>query len=249
MIVLDCESRDSTLASLADIFDADATELDAYLRALDLEAHYCATQPLHSGETELFHLVRAKFGKRKQIDRVCWFHLTRTHPTIDFRDGIQPLSVARPRVWDTIIEAFRNIQHEDRLKRMRREGVGDFQYVLKASDPIHAGPYDFLVREGAFHASRNSNHDYLGLPETMEDICNGYLDKHGERLYDDLKSALSPMIVKFWSEYEYGLETALHYLYVKATDRTDGFIPNTCYDGDNQAVPAERVLGVERVRQ
>lgn len=83
----------------------------------------------------------------------------------------------------------------------------------------------------------------------MEDICNGYLEAHGDSLNEELKAKLTPMIVKFWSEYEYGLETALHYLYVTAKDRTDNFIPNTCYDGDNHAIPPDRILGVERVGQ
>lgn len=123
MIVLDCESRASALASLAAIFNVEMTALDAFLRPLDLDTHCSARRLPHPNETELLHLVGAKFGNPKHIDRVCWFHLTRTHPKSDFRDGIQPLSTARAHVWETILEAFRNTRHGERLSRMRREGV------------------------------------------------------------------------------------------------------------------------------
>lgn len=246
MIVLDCESRDSALASISHVFNVDADRLDEFLRDLDLEAHYEAVHPPHECDVELERLIHAQFGEPRQIERVCWFHLTRTHPKSDFRDGLLPLTGARSRVWETVMDVFKNTPHEERLRNLRREGVGDFQYVLK-TDPFHAGPFAFLVREGAFHAQRNGNHDYLSLPETMEDICNGYYHKHGERLYDDLKSALSPVIVKFWWEYEYGLRTALHYLSSATLGRDDSYVPNTCFDGGNRAVPNERILRVEVV--
>ena len=81
----------------------------------------------------------------------------------------------------------------------------------------------------------------------MEDICNGYMQVHDELLHEPLKQALSPMIVKFWSAEQDGIgfETALYYLYVTAHDSAACWIPNTCFDGENQTIPPEQILRVE----
>jgi len=131
---------------------------------------------------------------------------------------------------------------------MRQNGVPDRHYQAKAGEPFHAGPYAMLVREIAMHPRKNGNHDYLWLPEIMEDICNGYKQAHGEMLHDELNRALVPMIVKFWSAKYCGddcIEVALDYLYRTAHDRASFRIPNTCFEGENKAIPPEQILRVE----
>src|SRR5712664_89560 len=117
MVVLDCESRESALASITAIYEVRPTALDAFLRALDLNARCSKTRPSHSPERELRLLLESALGcEAAAIDRVCWFHLTRAHPKSDFSDGIQPLSAALDRVWETIIQVFRGTKHETPLR-------------------------------------------------------------------------------------------------------------------------------------
>lgn len=36
---------------------------------------------------------------------------------------------------------------------------------------MHGGPYAILVREVAEHTKAVGQHDYLGMPEIIEDLC------------------------------------------------------------------------------
>lgn len=252
MLTLDCESRESALASIAAIYGVSANEIESILLSLELDSLYSQNHsPQHPPKEELRLLVEKSVGhESSQVDRVCWFHLTRTHHRADFSNGIQPLSTALVRVWEIILEVFRGTKHEKPLTKLRYEGVPDGQYQMKTSDPLHAGPYAMLIREVAMHPRENNNHDYLWLPEIMEDICNGYCRAHGVSLHDALNGALTPKIVKFWSADQCRLDhiaTALYYLYRTARDVKSASIPNTCFVGNNQTIPPEQILRVETI--
>jgi len=52
-----------------------------------------------------------------------------------------------------------------------------FQYNLKTSSSIHWGPYAMLVKEIGFNDV--GNHDYLRVPEIVEDICLSFQQQYG----------------------------------------------------------------------
>lgn len=251
MLILDCESRESALASVATIYGVRTDEIDGFLQNLDLDAHCSTKRPLNSSDEELRLLFEKSVGRvAAPIDRVCWFHLTRAHPMSDFSGGIQPLSASLNQVWETLLKVFCGTKHEKPLIELRRKGIPDSQYRMKTGNAFYAGPYAMLIREVAFYPRESGNHDYLCLPEIMEDICNGYEQVHGESLHDTLNCALSPKIVKFWSSLQVDhITTALHYLYRTAHDYTSTWIPNTCFDGSNKAIPPAQILRVETVEK
>lgn len=249
MLTLDCQSRDSTLVSLASAYAVPEEVITAFLQDFDIDLHYEQNDPMHPGDRELRLVFEGRLGRQAApLDRVCWFHLTRAHSKADFASGIQPLSVSLQYVWQTVLDVFRNTPHEKRLIEFQRTGVPEFHYQLKAHDPIHAGPYAMLVRESADRSSEIGNHDYLGLPEIMEDICNGYQATYDESIQDQLAAALSPTIVKFWSTKRLGIdciEAALYYLYLTTHGRKMTLYANTCFDGENEAIPAEQIISAE----
>lgn len=249
MIVLDCESRESALASVAAVYGVSPAEIDRFLRSFDVEAHYSKNDPHRPPDEELRILFEQTVGcVAAPIDRVCWFHLTRTDAASDFSNGIQPLSTVRDHVWGAVLKVFRGTKHELPLLQLRRDGVPDFQYGLKSDDSFHSGPYAMLVRAAALHSHEIGNHDYLWLPETMEDICNGYQKVHGESIHEELNQGLVPMIVKFWSVDQRSdncVGVAMYYLYITLHSREMLLDANTCYDGENVAIPPERILRVE----
>ncbi|EQA1213255.1 hypothetical protein AT509_004642 [Escherichia coli] len=51
-------------------------------------------------------------------------------------------------------------------------------FQLRTGDKIHWGPFGHLVRELHFNASENGLHDYLWLPELVEDVCKAYQKKY-----------------------------------------------------------------------
>ncbi|KZC20055.1 MULTISPECIES: hypothetical protein [Rhodanobacter] len=249
MIVMDCESRESALASVSQIYGVSGIEIDGFLQAFDLEAHYENSDPKYPGDQELRRIFECSLDCRaSRLDRVFWFHLTRVRPGADFAEGIQPLSVSLECVWQTILNVFRGTEHETRLLNMRRNGVPNFHYELKADDALHAGPYAMMVRAVATRSEEIGNHNYLWLPEIMEDICNGYLGAYGTALHTELSQALTPTIVKFWSAKRCGIdcvEAALFYLYQTAHAERLSLGSNTCFDGENQTVLPEQVVKVE----
>jgi hypothetical protein len=190
------------------IYDVPVTEIDQFLRDVDLGEHYKRTHPRALGDSEITRLFEQQFGRvSTPLERVYWFHLTRAAEGADFRDGILPLG-----------------------------------------QPLLGGPYAMLVRESAFRAREMGNHDYLWLPEIMEDICNGYRVAYGDVIHERLCNALTPFIVKFWSTRILGkncVESAMYYLYSTAHEEELCDLANTCYDGANSRVPPERIVCVE----
>ena len=98
--------------------------------------------------------------------------------------------MALDRVWETVISIVDSSIEKERLNNMRLNGVSDFQYGFKTGDSLHWGPFAMLVRKVAFNASKVGNHDYLEVPEIIEDICNGYEHKYNESIYNKVISGL-----------------------------------------------------------
>ncbi len=250
MITLDCESRDATLGSLSHIYEVPEQDIEAFLKVTDLKRHYAKGEPQHPCDRELTLLFERALGcVPSAIDRVFWFHLTRAKHDADFTSGIFPLNEALPRVWDMIWEIFRGTEHEAPLRRFREKGVPNFQYGLKVGKPLHAGPYAMLVRDSAFRSHEMGNHDYLRLPEIVEDICNGYHDASGVVIHDEVCASLIPYVVKFWSRNRTDkgcVESAMYYLYCTAHGEELSIDASTCFDGENCPIPREQIVKIEK---
>lgn len=247
---LDCETRDIALRSVSALYGVSQASIDSFLRRIDLDAYYETNEITQPGHETITLLLERQFGKIKHIpNRVHWFHLTRTTRSAMFTEGILPLDAALDQLWNLVFEVFQDTQHSQRLKVLRREGVPDFQYNLKAGKPFHGGPYAILVRDVAFQAERIGAHDYLLLPEILEDICNGYHKRFGEKIHDQLVHTLSPCIVKFWDpDFSAGhLESAIYYLYLSANGKVLGQYANTCFDGKGSGIPYDRIEKVEHL--
>jgi hypothetical protein len=55
----------------------------------------------------------------------------------------------------------------------------------------------------------------------MEDICNGYMEKFGVRIHEELSAGLKPRIVKFWSDQRCGedcVQATLYYFHLSANE-------------------------------
>lgn len=251
MLTLDCESLETTLMSLSRIYGISGQEIKAFLKETDLDRYYAENDLQDTGDRELTGLFERTFNcSPSAIDRVFWFHLTRAKPDADFESGIFPLNEALPKVWDTILRIFKNTEHEVPLRKMRDTGVSDFQYNHKIGKPLLAGPYAMLVREVAFKSHEIGNHDYLWLPEIVEDICNGYNDASGVMLHDSVCAALVPYVIKFWSRKRTGkdcIQAAIYYLYCSMHNQKLSIYANTCYDAENVMIPREQIVKIEKI--
>lgn len=246
--LIDCENQETTGNSLSVLFDCSVPELTHQLISVDVEKAYEEEEPNCSPDEFLFRRIVSVFGIPKQPEEVRWFHLTRTFRGNSFAEGILPLGMALDTIWHHIFQSFEGTPHFSRLKSLKNDGVKDYLYRLKAPDPFHWGPFAMLVRESAFHAKRIGNHDYLALPEIIEDICNAYLDRFGLSIYDEIAAALVPCIVKFRAEPDgpfRGIPPAIYYYYKSIRKEPFSGNANTCFDAGGKVIPPERILKIE----
>ncbi len=195
---LDCEYYSSSITCLADAYAANISDVEAFLSALDIEEEYRTRDVSVLGDSYLVERFQSQFGKPVQVwSSICWFHLTRVPANSDFAEGILPLGLALEKIWKTLISEQIDVCKRGILGKLQKTGVPDRQYNLKAGVALHDGPYAMLVKESAFHPAVMGNHDYLLMPEIIEDICNGYKQCTGESIFDEVANSLKPCIVKF----------------------------------------------------
>lgn len=253
-VKLDCHSCESTLHSLGQLYGTEPAEIQAFLASIDLEGYYSENDPALGPDDLIASLLERHLGHpRNALSSVVWFHLTRVLPHADFGAGILPLDQVLDGVWATLSTIFNGSARADNLSTLRREGVRNFQYELKVSGGRHLyGPYAMLVREAAFRSREMGNHDYLGVPEIVRDICDGYRDRFGDDIEDDVRAALRPCIVRFVSGRRVGwdcVSAAVHYLYVTVHDLKMSLWSNTCYDGGGLAVHRSAIEGVDFIER
>ena len=196
-------------------------------------------------------MAEKHFGSPLALYAVCWFHTTRVIAGTTFSEGILPLNAALPSLKAKLIDAVDDIVVRDQLRKtLDSGGVADHHYFNKSQNSMHWGPYAILVRKVAFHATKLSQHDYLGMPEIIEDICNGFQNTSGVALMDVFSEKLKPAIVKFASttnHEESCLSTALCYVYSTIHEGAPCANSVTCFDGENNPVPPQDILKVEFV--
>jgi hypothetical protein len=246
---IDCESYESALASLAGVYGVSSEDIKDYLSNFDLDGEY----EKYKEDMDASDLLLTKFNEefdrpKRPIAGVSWFHLTRTLKGSTFSEGILPLGAALPKLWDMLVSIPKAKIKKRRLEEMRTNGVPNYQYNLKTPHKLHHGPYAMLVRESAFNASEIGNHDYLKLPEVIEDVCWGYQEKFKESIQEEIMAALRPCIVKF--EDRSGTRTdvigpVIRYCHCKVWNDELHIHTNTCFDGQGEAVPFEAIQKIE----
>lgn len=249
MATLDCESLETTLKSLSIIYGVEIPLIVNFLNQTDLDYELEYFNVIDSCDRYIQKKFENTYGKPKiKISKVAWFHLTRTSSESDFSEGILPLNLALDRIWDTLIYLVDSDVEKDRLNYMRLHGVPDFQYGFKTGDSLHWGPFAMLVRKVAFNAAQVVYHDYLEVPEIIEDICNGYERKYGESIYSKVISGLKKCIVKFYSDKKtanYLLGNALLYCWVEVKNEEFISFANTCFDGNASLIKPENIVAIE----
>lgn len=251
-VTLDCESFDSALASLGRIFNASPDRIRAFLSLPEIGAIYDSKwREMPDLKNYVYAVVIHHFGRPALLDEIFWFHGTRVLPDSTFSDGIHPLGVALPQIKKALVSVISDTEIKQKLRKvLESNGVGEHLYSLKTNDSEHWGPYAMLVRDALFSPDDTHQHDYLGLPEIVADICSGFERGTGISLTNIFSEALRPAIVKFkgHSDDDEGcIASAISYVY--STIHEGG--PNDscwcCFDGEGRQVPATDIVKVEFV--
>jgi hypothetical protein len=251
-LVLDCESFETAIDSLARVFQTQPDRLKWVLAQEEISTHYEShAQEQLSFKDYLFVVVEHHFGSPLSLDAVCWFHTTRTFAEATFSEGILPLESALPRLQAMLIEAIDDVSVKEQLQAtLMSTGVADSHYFTKTNNSMHWGPYAILVRDLAFCAEEAGQHDYLRMPEIIEDICNGFFNTTGVALMDVFGKKLKPAIVKFTSKDNCDdscISTALSYVYSIIQQVAPSSAWAFCFDGQNTPVSPQDILRIDFV--
>jgi hypothetical protein len=250
--ILDCENKVSALKSMSLAFNCPEEVLQKFLENPEIVKYYIDhdDEILLSFKEYLYEVVVKHFGMPGEMLGAYWFHTTRTLKTTTFASGIKPLGSILNDVWDMLLSAVEDPVIHARLVWMRANGVGDSHFITKTNNSMHWGPFGILVRDVAFHANSLLQHDYLGMPEIIEDICNGYKSKYRESIIEIFNSALTPTIVKFFSASQTGqiyIETSLCYLSSVLECGKPCSASIACFNGNGNQILAHDISKIERV--
>lgn len=249
-LCLDCGSFHSAVESSAALLGTTGTELLKQLNAFDCESVSTADRCKHPYDDLLKKTLRGERSELPAPPVIYWFHATRVAPDTRFEDGIQPLSQVLDRVWAFLgcLASAWSTPTEWLAFRNGMRGQFADQYARKVASRFNQGPFAFLVRDALLLRDQmGANHDFLGIPEIVEDICLCYEMMFGHCLRARFSEATKPCIVKFKSTGPRpdALAAALMYVHRKAKGQELERSCNTCYSGEGVAVPPGDIVQVE----
>lgn len=246
MRTLDCESIDSTYASIEEILRIGRPVLEEMLGNLDLHEACRKAGGKTENEVLLDSVLQYARGTGPAFDRTCWFHFTRSHPRNSFSKGILPLGESLPYLWGFLLMLLpEDFPLEKWYEFARNPASGP--YRARVNDPGSHGPFALLPREAGLSSRQSGIHDPLGAPAIVEDICSAFRTERGVDLLPSYLENTRPCVVGFIdgeTRPEY-LGAALHYLY---RHLRGGPLPGDCrvdFDAGGEAIPPERIRRVE----
>lgn len=251
-VILDCENIDAALESLGCIFNCSSTRMRELLSAKEIGEFYEVNwRDLPEFSEYLRAIVERNFGYPQVLDAICWFHATRVLPEATFEEGIFPLNAALPRIKAMLVDAVQDSVVRRQLEEVLAvDSVEDHLYSMKTDDSLHWGPYAMLIRDVVFYPDSVGQHDYLGMPEIIEDICNGFEKSAGINLVETFEGALRPAIVKFTSEpihEDSCIAAAICYVFSVIHEGKPTSSCLWCFDGEGVQVQPEKILTVDFV--
>lgn len=238
--ILDCESVETTYNSLERILGVTRQSMEKVFQDFDIDRYYTLNPNSYDRPNEL--LLSKVLGSDQldiEFDCVCWFHLTRTVQTNKFEEGILPLNKAINLIWDFL---YALVDKELPLKEWIKFKSGSLSRA-----PKEFGPFAVLVREGAFRWRELGNHDYLAVPEIVEDVSINFGKIYKLDLLERFKNNTSPCIVKFINDRVYPglIGRALYYLYTVYRGLKFSHLCTTNFPGQNEVIAKNRILKIE----
>lgn len=241
---LDCQSYESTLNSIQELFSCNKSEAFSLLDSMNYE------EVINLGESYVFESFEKEFGRHSSLSKVYGFHLTRVLLTERFEDGLLPFKESFSKIWEILTGLFsENTLVQNNLLGIRKNGSNLITYRTRVNKSTPCGPYGMLIREAAFFPKDVGQRAYLyKLPEIIEDICKEYEKRHDIEIEGEVLSHLKPCIVKFSDEEqlkEKYIYTALNYLFAK---RKQSKLTRLCQSGINRegmAILNENIVDID----
>jgi hypothetical protein len=253
--VLDCETLETTLTSVAAAAGVPERELLDGLRRFDPARVDSSADWYEAVPRAAIASIGANIDSVR-FDAICAFHGTRTlDPQRFLRHGILPLGTMIDRLWDDLFSiaggqvttaewhAIRTAIETGPL-RSGLAGQSAHLYRLKVGKTLLHGPYANLVRDHVL-APIEGHHDYLTIPEIVQDIARFT----GTDLQDRFERAAQSCIVKFrhYDVSHHETASAVSYLLSKAHNEPHGFSSVHGPDCKGVAVLPAAVVAVDEI--
>lgn len=250
MLTLDCSTRAKTLQSLAAGFHCTVAQLQTVLLSLNLENIYETDRTIMVDAGEyLYTYVCSHLDMPKVFSSAYGFHGTRTIKGNTFSDGLLTLGQSKKPVMEMMVSLAPSPKIGNRLQAWNfHDSVPDTLFQERTQNTIHWGPYGHLIREVHFFAQELGQHDYVRLPELVEDVCNAYQEEYSQDLTAHYLQVLQPCIVWFLAEIvdeQRALEAALGYAYTSVRGESPDFMSVYGIDFEGISVPRDRIICVE----
>jgi hypothetical protein len=252
-MVFICETPESIYASLSNIFGADESRIRDLLLQFDIDEYFRTNPRAKLDSDELLLSVIAPSEVPLTYDATCWFHLTRAWPYTNFEQGILPLGMQLDSIWASLFGLLEGSISEAEWGVFRRYVETDCShrladiYRLKTSREHLWGPYAILIREMAFAPKAYGNHDYLGIPEIVDDICACFQQYGGINLRKIYLRRTRPCIAKFIdsaTDREY-VKSAIKCVYLLNHETRLVALDTDSFDGGGRPIPPDRILKIE----
>lgn len=242
-MILDCQTRETALDSLSAIIGVTPDRLTQGLAGIYYD-RWSEDPP-----TVLWQEI---VGGERTCDGIYWFHLSRVLDPESFRQrGILPLNEMVEPIWLMLAELAGDSISEEDKRQLDISLIGCGHSAWLYNEKVHNlndwGPNAMLVRDSAFCPRDMLNHDYLGAPEIVEDICDCINRRFGVDLLTRFCGASQSCIVKFLGPFNRPdvLPTALMYLWAMHHDQGMGYCCNTCFDGEGEAIRPDQIVAIE----
>ncbi len=266
-MTLDCDSIESSIESVVKILGINKELFIEIITHTDFEEMYESDYDIYCKTKESYNKDYIEFGeyiydyltqnystKVNPIDKICWFHLARTLDANGYNLGIYPLGKILDKLFDDLysfVEEKISFEEWIKIKHGGVKGSGGWRYLMKTGDNIHHGCFAMLIKEIAFHSSEVGNHDYLNVPEIIEDLDAELRKKYHINLVLQFIAASKPIIVKFVSQPDgkdmLYIDPVLHYIYVKLNNKPLSMRCNTCFDARGRIIPKEDIISIEKM--
>jgi len=251
VVYLDCQNVESAVQSLAEASQtADDLVVEA-MQSFETNWDLAAEDPFVAVPRDFFRSLDVAIDDLR-FEGAYFFHASRVIDPDSFRrEGIQPLEPMVDRLWDTLYELARDLFTEEGWRRFRANleagggGEAGSDYREKVGNRLHHGPHGMLVRDTVLIPEATGSHDYLAIPEIVEDIAVA----SGFDLRERFEAAATSCIVKFRASRTSPVDVRAAFWYVYKGIRGEG-IGESSLSGIalcGSPVPAADILAVDRV--